>query len=88
LRFASPAPVAAQPEAKAKREPRAKQKNDAQLVAAARELRDRWLEEVNAQPRGPTSGKYDVSRAMGETVTIEVNAGPLAIAPPKRLAAA
>jgi hypothetical protein len=31
-------------------------------VAAARELRDRWLERVNAVPR-LSAGKYDVSRA-------------------------
>jgi hypothetical protein len=42
---------------------RPKVKNDPMLVAAARELRDRWLERVNSQPL-PTgrSGKYDVSR--------------------------
>jgi hypothetical protein len=42
-----------------------KVKNDPKLVAAARELRDRYLEHVNADagallPRG----KYDVSRAL------------------------
>jgi hypothetical protein len=33
------------------------------LVAAARELRDRWLEQVNAG-RLIGAGKYDVSRAI------------------------
>jgi len=32
-----------------------KVKNDPKLVAAARELRDRWLERVNADPSGLTS---------------------------------
>ena len=48
-------------------------KNDPKLVAAARELRDRWLEQVNAD--GGTggaggasvlqaNGKYDVSKRL------------------------
>ena len=61
LRFASSAPAA--PEAKAKREKAPKQKNDPKLVAAARELRDRWLEQVNATPL-IGCGKYDVSRQI------------------------
>lgn len=32
--------------------------------AAARELRDRWLEKVNENPSLLTCGKYDVSRAI------------------------
>jgi len=53
--------------------PRAKQKADPKFVAAARELRDRWLERVNAEPRligsaigSPTrlTGKYKVTRAI------------------------
>ena len=58
-----------------KREKKAKapvKKNDPRLVAAARELRDRYLEEVNsgrhalgaALPGG--AGKYDVTRALPE----------------------
>ena len=42
-------------------------KNDPQLVAAARELKDRWLEQVNGGlylPMG--NGKYEVSRLIGE----------------------
>jgi hypothetical protein len=41
-------------------------KNDPKLVAAARELRDRWLERVNA-PGGvalSSAGKYEVGRAL------------------------
>jgi GNAT superfamily N-acetyltransferase len=57
--------------AKPKRERKsgAKAKNDPKLLAAARELRDRWLEQVNA-PGGASvlveagRGKYDVSRAL------------------------
>jgi hypothetical protein len=45
------------------KEPKKKRKNDPKLVAAARELRDRWLEQVNSnQLEG--AGKYDVSRAI------------------------
>jgi hypothetical protein len=48
-----------------KREARKKEKNHPRLVAAARELRDRWMEQVNADPAALLSeGKYDVSRAL------------------------
>src|SRR5687767_3718200 len=61
LRFA----VAKEPEAKPRREPRPKVKNDPRLVAAARELRDRWLERVNADASALAGeGKYDVSRRI------------------------
>ncbi len=44
-----------------------KQKNDPWLIAAARELRDRWLEKVNDDPGLLIScGKYEVSRAIEE----------------------
>jgi hypothetical protein len=42
-----------------------KQKNDPRHIAAARELHDRWLEQVNAgtiQLEG--AGKYDVGRRL------------------------
>ena len=40
-----------------------KAKNDPRLVAAARELRDRWMEKVNSDPSILLSqGKYDVSK--------------------------
>jgi len=48
--------------------PRAKVKNDPKLVSAARELRDRWLEQVNAAqselPSMGASGKYELSRQI------------------------
>ncbi len=48
---------------------RQKVKPDPAQVAAARELRDRWLEKVNA-PGGasrmiPSQGKYEVSKQFG-----------------------
>ena len=56
----------AEPEpAKPKREPKPRQKNDPKYVAAARELRDRYLEEVNTGRMLPAAnGKYDVSRQL------------------------
>jgi hypothetical protein len=71
LRLSVPAVAApsVEPAPKPKREPRPKLKNDPALVCAAREFRDRWLEQVNA-PDGsgerllPSAGKYDVSRAL------------------------
>jgi hypothetical protein len=59
--FAPPTPAVETP----KREPRQKVKNDPKLIAAARELRDRWLEQVNADPSVLLSnGKYDVTRPL------------------------
>jgi hypothetical protein len=50
---------------RSRREPKPKVKNDPKYVAAARELRDRWLEQVNADPSSLLSdGKYDVNRAL------------------------
>ncbi len=55
---------------KPKREKRVKTKNDPKHVAAARELRDRWLEKVNDDPSLLTaSGKYDVSRQLQPPAT-------------------
>jgi hypothetical protein len=69
LFFARPAPVV---EDKApEKKPRGKKpklKNDPKLVAAARELRDRWLEHVNSgQALLESSGKYDLTRALGQS---------------------
>jgi hypothetical protein len=56
-------PPAAAP--KPKKAPRPRVKNDPRLVAAARELRDRWLEHVNADASALlTEAKYDVSRRI------------------------
>jgi hypothetical protein len=64
LQFGLPAePKAGKP----KREKPQKVKNDPKLIAAARELRDRWLEHVNADSSALSSqGKYDVSRALSD----------------------
>jgi hypothetical protein len=57
----------------AKKEPKPKVKNDPRLVAAARELKDRWLEEINSGRYLPMgNGKYEVSRALGEGVGIDI----------------
>ncbi|MDB5321548.1 MAG: hypothetical protein JWN40_3179 [Phycisphaerales bacterium] len=53
------------PAEKPKREPKPKVKHDPAHVAAARELRDRWLERVNADPSVLLShGKYEVSKQL------------------------
>jgi hypothetical protein len=59
----APPPVSEQE--KPKRQPRPKVKPDPRHVAAARELRDRWLEQVNPDPSAVTGeGKYDGSRRI------------------------
>ena len=61
----APEPVAITKSAKPKREKPGGVKADPVLVAAARELRDRWLERVNADPSVlPSAKKYDVSKAL------------------------
>jgi hypothetical protein len=60
LVFQSPEPAKEQ---KPKRAKKAKIKNDPKFVAAERELRDRWLERVNASPL-IAEGKYDVARQL------------------------
>ncbi len=48
-----------------KRERKPAAKNDPRLVAAARELRDRWLEQVNAGGLAQTvTTKHDVAREL------------------------
>ena len=66
LRFTAPAPdPVAVPTEKPKREPKVREKNDPRLIAAARELRDRWLERVGAEPwLLESAGKYDVRRVL------------------------
>jgi hypothetical protein len=77
LRFA--APVTTVPASKPKREPKPKVKNDPKLVAAARELRDRWLERVNADPSLLASqGKYDVGRLPQPVVVTDAREALLA----------
>jgi hypothetical protein len=65
LRFASPKAARGSSKEKPRRAAKKTVKNDPRLVAAARELRDRWLEQVNANPSLLASdAKYDVSRAL------------------------
>jgi hypothetical protein len=72
LRFgaAAAAAVEAKPEAPKPKPKREKHKNDPKLVRAAREFRDRYLEEVNASNLLLGAGKYDVGRQL-----VDVNAG-------------
>jgi hypothetical protein len=88
LRFAMTAPSVIEEKAE-KKEKKPKVKNDPQLVAAARELKDRWLEQVNGGMHLPmAAGKYEVSRAIGERVEIEAGKlTGLVIEPAKQLAA-
>jgi hypothetical protein len=60
-------PVAVEPSAMMLAKPRRKAKKaDPAMIAAARELRDRWLDEVNAGRFLPAgNGKYAVGRAIG-----------------------
>jgi hypothetical protein len=71
--FAPPAPKPGSPEAKAAKKAeksggpkREKFKNDPKVVEAVRELRDRYIEQINAGLLLPPSacGKYDVSRQL------------------------
>jgi N-acetylglutamate synthase-like GNAT family acetyltransferase len=58
-------PVETKAAEKKPRERKPKAKNDPKLVAAARELKDRWLERVNAgEYLFENAGKYDVARAI------------------------
>jgi len=63
----SPSPVVVERDAKKLRtsNPRPRMKNDPRHVAMARELRDRYLEQVNSGAiELPCNGKYDVRRRM------------------------
>ena len=63
LRFAVTKPPESEPERK--RDRRQKLKNDPRLVAAARELRDRYLERINHGALVPqTQARYEVARAI------------------------
>ena len=74
--------VVEKPKPKKPRAPR--QKNDPKLVSAARELRDRYLEQVNSSMLLPPGacGKYDVSRQL------EAAPSSMRIEPPRLLDAA
>ena len=60
------------PQTKPARPVKAKQRIDPKLVAAARELRDRYLERANDSLLTGPRGKYEVSRALGGDVKPEV----------------
>jgi hypothetical protein len=63
LRFGPSPQDVAKEKVRTKAARRERMKNDPRMVAAARELRDRWLEEVNENPgRLVAMGKYDVRR--------------------------
>ena len=64
--------------AKPKRPRKPRQKHDPKYVAAARELRDRYLEEMNSGNLLPPAaqGKYDVSRQL-EAAPSSLNETPL-----------
>jgi hypothetical protein len=66
LRFAgAEAPVEKTKKRAGKMPATPRQKNDPKLIAAARELRDRWLEKVNDDPSIlSANGKYDVTRQL------------------------
>jgi hypothetical protein len=78
--FAPPVDATVKPE-KPERAPRPKAKNDPRLVAAARELRDRWLEHVHADSSALVpQGKYEVSRALSDTrMAVTACSAPLAL---------
>jgi hypothetical protein len=81
LFFAPPAPVPSAVKEKQAREkkpktPRAKAKIDPQLVAKARELRDRYLERVNESPEAlpAPAARYDVSRTLPAMSAVKLSA--------------
>jgi hypothetical protein len=70
--LAGPGALAAAKASKAK-PPKVRHENDPKLIAAARELRDKYLEQVNS-PGGEmllprACGKYDVSRQLAPGAT-------------------
>ncbi|MCI0365362.1 MAG: hypothetical protein L0219_15950 [Phycisphaerales bacterium] len=60
--------------------PREKFQNDPKMVEAARELRDRYIEQINAGLLLPPSacGKYDVSRQL-EAAPSAMKVAPVAM---------
>jgi N-acetylglutamate synthase-like GNAT family acetyltransferase len=67
---------------KPKRETKQKAKADPKLIAAARELRDRWLEQVNAgEMLIESQGKYVVSRQWQLTATAKRETRPVGLLP-------
>jgi hypothetical protein len=60
-------PVAQAAPEKPKRQKATRAKTDPMLVAAARELRDRWLEQMNAGEFVLADGRYDVARIEAQS---------------------
>jgi hypothetical protein len=52
---------------KPKRQPKPRTKTDPKLIAAVRELRDRWLEQMNAGEFVLADGRYDVARIEAQS---------------------
>jgi hypothetical protein len=79
LTFAPVTPVEPPKAEKKPREKKPKAKNDPRLVAAARELKDRWLERLNGgdEPILP-AGKYDVTRILPANAPRAMHALPQA----------
>jgi hypothetical protein len=76
-RATAPVPVVENPRPAAKRPPRPAAKIDPALLAKARELRDRYLEEVNSgRFLPPECGKYDVSRQIEDKSAARAQANP------------
>lgn len=67
--------VEVKPAKEKKVKPMKVKKNDPEMVARARELRDRYMEQYNAQPMALPGGKYDVARVVDATVRIEMETG-------------
>ncbi len=75
LRFGPPPALPEEPQAKRERPvkekvkacPERSRRIDPQLVSKARELRDRYLEQVNERSLIAPRGKYDVARALPST---------------------
>jgi len=87
LRFAATAPSVIEEKVEVK-EKKAAVKNDPRLVAAARELKDRWLEQVNGGLYLPEArGKYEVSRGIEEPDAVGVGRTVQIGSEPKELAA-
>ena len=77
-RAAAPPTKAKRPAAKPR--PKPAKKADPRHVALARELRDKWLEQANAEPGLLVShAKYDVARQLAPTAERSVEALPAAV---------
>jgi hypothetical protein len=87
LPTATPAPQHVETVTPGQKKPRReKRKADPKLIAAARELRDRWLEKVNEDPSLILpAGKYDVARELPETGPLPHGRGSLEVIEVKAL---